>query len=148
MSSTILYPARVAPLPLHPLLIPIPLTCFVGTLLTDIAYSRTAEMMWADFSAWMVSAGVVLGYLALIAGIIDLAGRRFAGTRGAIWIYVIGNILALVVATFDMLIHTRDAWTSVVPWGLGLSAVTSVVLALTVLFGWLRLFRPDAEAVR
>jgi uncharacterized membrane protein len=148
MSTTILYPARVAPLPLHPLLIPISLTCFVGTLLTDIAYSRTAEMMWADFSAWMVSAGVVLGYLALIAGIIDLAGRRYAGSRGAIWIYVIGNIVALVVATFDVLIHTRDAWTSVVPWGLGLSAVTSVVLALTVLFGWLRLFRPGAEAVR
>jgi len=40
----------------------------------------------------------------------------------------------LILATFDMLVHTRDAWTSVVPWGLVLSATIVLVLILT---GWI-----------
>ena len=40
------------------MLVPFPIACFVGTLLTDIAYWRTAEMMWADFSAWLLTVGV------------------------------------------------------------------------------------------
>jgi uncharacterized membrane protein len=47
------------------------------------------------------------------------------------WLWVIGNLVALIVATFDMLVHTRDAWTSVVPLGLVLSAVVVLVLLVT-----------------
>jgi uncharacterized membrane protein len=39
----------------------------------------------------------------------------------------------LILATFNLLVHTRDAWTSVVPWGVGLSA--SVVILLVA--GWI-----------
>ena len=42
--------------------------------------------------------------------------------------------MALILATFNMLVHTRDAWTSVVPWGLVLSAAIVLVLILT---GWM-----------
>jgi uncharacterized membrane protein len=39
-------------------------------------------------------------------------------------------IVALILATFNMLVHTRDAWSSVVPWGLVLSAlVVAVIIA-------------------
>jgi uncharacterized membrane protein len=37
--------ARIARHPIHPMLVPIPIACFVGTLLTDITYWQTAEMM-------------------------------------------------------------------------------------------------------
>ena len=59
--------AHIAHRPIHSMLVSVPITCFVGTLLTDIAYWRTAEMMWADFSAWLVTVGVILGILAAIA---------------------------------------------------------------------------------
>lgn len=36
--------------PIHPMLVPFPIVCFVGALATDIAYRRTAEIMWADIS--------------------------------------------------------------------------------------------------
>ena len=42
--------ARVAMHPIHPMLVPFPITRFIGALITDIAYWKTAEMMWADFS--------------------------------------------------------------------------------------------------
>jgi len=28
-------------------------------------------MMWADFSAWLVTVGVIMGWLAALAGLID-----------------------------------------------------------------------------
>ena len=47
--------AAVAGHPLHPMLVPFPIVCFVGTLVTDIAYWATANVMWADFSAWLLT---------------------------------------------------------------------------------------------
>ena len=82
------------------------------------------------------AAGVLLACIAAIFGIIDLATRRYFGTRGAIWLYVGGNVLALILAILASLIHTRDAWTSVVPWGLALSAATVIVLLASVIFSW------------
>jgi uncharacterized membrane protein len=133
--------------PLHPTLVSFPIACIGGTLLTDLAYWRTSEMMWADFSAWLISAGVILGWLAAIAGIVDLIGRRYAYAPAPAWVYAIGNLVALILATFNMLVHTRDVWTSVVPWGLGLSAATVIVLLFTTWIGWTALYRRSAEVV-
>ncbi len=132
--------ARIAPLPIHPTIMSFPIACFVGTLLTDIAYWNTADMMWADFSAWLISAGVILGWLAGIGGLVDLAGRRY-GTATRTWTYATGNVVVLILATINLFIHTRDAWTSVVPWGLALSAATIVVLLVTSGIGWAALYR-------
>ena len=133
--------------PLHPTLMAVPTTCFLGTLLTDIAYAQTAEMMWADFSAWLISVGVVLGWLACIAGIVDLVGRRYATAPVPAAVYAIGILIVMVIATFNMLIHTRDAWTSVVPWGITLSAITVVVLIFTTVIGWMSLYRRSVVVI-
>jgi uncharacterized membrane protein len=128
--------------PLHPTIMWVPITCLVGTLLTDIAYAETAVMQWANFSAWLITVGVVLGWLTCIAGIVDLAGRRYAAAVVPGWAYAIGIVVVMILATFNMLIHTRDAWTSVVPWGLALSIITVILLVFTTAAGWLALYRP------
>jgi hypothetical protein len=69
--------ARLAQHPIHPMLVSFPILCFVGALITDIAYWQTAEMMWADFSAWLLAAGLVMGVLAAIAGLIDFIGSPY-----------------------------------------------------------------------
>src|SRR3954451_4802014 len=92
--------------PLYPMLVPFPIACFAGTLLTDLVYWRTAEMMWADFSAWLVTAGVILGFIAAIAGLVDFLGSRFTGEEAPTWTRVIGNVLALLLAVLNMVVYT------------------------------------------
>ncbi|MER9438098.1 DUF2231 domain-containing protein [Mesorhizobium sp. M0618] len=73
--------------------------CFVGTLLTDVAYWRSAEMMWADFSAWLLLAGLVVGVLAVLAALVDLFTGRLSGEAGRVWPYLLGSLVVLVVSS-------------------------------------------------
>jgi uncharacterized membrane protein len=107
---------------------------FVGTLVTDVAYWKTAEMMWADFSAWLLFAGLVMGVLAAITGLIDFLSNRLIRALAPAWFHLAGNAVVLVLAFFNALVHSRDAWTSVVPAGLVLSALTVILMLFT---GWM-----------
>jgi uncharacterized membrane protein len=126
---------RIARRPIHPLLLPYPAACFIGALFTDIAYWRTAEMMWADVSAWLLAVGMILGLVTVIAGLIDLLRGRLTRGPQPVWPYLLGVLLVLVLSLVNTLIHTRDAWTSVVPWGLALSAIVGLILCATAWVG-------------
>lgn len=122
--------------PVHLLFVPLPIICFIGTLITDVAYWQTADMMWADFSAWLVSVGVLAAALAGIAGIVDFIRNRVVRHYRATWVHFIGNAFAFVLAVLNAFIHTRDAWTSVVPTGLILSALVVLIVLITGWLGW------------
>jgi uncharacterized membrane protein len=123
------------------MLVPFPIVCFVGVLITDVVYWRTAEMMWADFSAWLVTVGVVMGILAAIAGLTDFLGDRRVRAQWPAWPHFLGNLLAVILSIVNMFVHTRDAWTSIVPWGLVLSAVVVLILLVTGWLGWAMVYR-------
>lgn len=93
--------------------------------------------MWANFSAWLLTAGLLFGGLAGIAGIFDLATGRPPLRRGVGWIYIIGNITVFILALFNAFIHSRDAWTSVVPTGLTLSIIVVFLMVLNAVLGHL-----------
>jgi uncharacterized membrane protein len=133
--------ARIAGHPIHPMLVPFPIVCFVGALFTDLAYWRTAEMMWADFSAWLLFAGLVMGVLAAIAGLIDFLSNRLIRVLAPAWFHMVGNVVALLLSLCNAFVHSRDAWTSVVPNGLILSALTVLVLLFTGWMGWTMVYR-------
>jgi uncharacterized membrane protein len=140
--------AQIARHPLHPMLVPVPIVCFVGALLTDITYYATAEIMWADFSAWLLIVGVIFGALAAIAGLVDFLSNRLIHAQTPAWPHLIGNLLALLLAFFNALVHTRDAWTSVVPIGLILSVLTVLILPITGWLGWSMVYRHGVGVVR
>jgi uncharacterized membrane protein len=122
--------------PLHAMLVPFPIVCYVATLATDIAYWRTAAMLWADISAWLLLIGVIFSLFAATAGLIDFCGDRRIRELRAAWIHGLGNIAVLILSIFNTLIHTRDAYTSVVPSGLILSALVVAILLVTGWNGW------------
>lgn len=120
--------------PVHVMLTPVAFTCFAGALLTDIAYARSAEMQWANFSAWLLAFGMLFGVLAAVAGLVDLL-RHPVRPAASVWVHSVGNGVALLLALFNNFVHSRDAWTSVIPTGLTLSALTVSVILFTALLG-------------
>lgn len=121
--------------PVHGILAAYPLAFFTGALVADIAYAETAEMQWANFAIWLITGGLLMGALAAVAGIVDAIARRKAPHRRP-WPHSIGTLLMLALALVNAFVHSRDAWTSVVPTGLILSAIVSVLALVTSWLGY------------
>lgn len=132
--STLQSKASIKGHPLHPMLVPFPIASFTGALVTDIVYWRTANIMWSNFSAWLITAGLVTGALAALAGLIDFASRPAIRAQRPAWPHAIGNTIAMLLSFVNIFVHSRDGWTSVVPTGLILSAVVVLILLFT---GWM-----------
>jgi uncharacterized membrane protein len=116
------------------MLVPFPMVCFIGAFVTDLVYWQTADMQWANFSVWLITAGLVIGAFAGLAGLTDLLGSRALRQLKTAWIHGLGNILAMLLSLVNVFIHSRDAYTSVVPSGLILSGLVVLILIVT---GWL-----------
>jgi uncharacterized membrane protein len=133
--------ARIAGLPIHAILAHIPIVCFVGAFFTDIAYWKTATMQWANFSAWLLAAGLVVSVFVVLAGLIDFFGDRRIRALPAAWVHGSGNAVALVLSIWNSFVHSRDAYTSVMPTGLILSGVVVLILLVTTWNGVRMVFR-------
>ncbi len=127
--------AAVSGHPIHAALVPFPIACFTLALVSDLAYWRTAQLMWQNFSSWLLLVGLVVGALAALAGAVDLFGRRRLRSSGAALAHGIGNLVVLALALANSLVHARDGWTGVVPSGLILSLLTVLALLVTVWLG-------------
>ena len=118
---------------LHPGLIAAGAALLIGALVTDIFYSQTADMQWANFSVWLITAGLILALLAGLALLIDVLHGR-AGPVS--WVHFTALAGAALLSLVNVFVHSRDAWTSVVPQGLMLSVVVTVCLLLIGWRGW------------
>ncbi len=133
--------AAIAGHPMHAILVPYPIACFTLTLLTDIAYWQTSNLMWQQFSEWLLFAGLVFGALAALAGAVDLLFRREVRAQGPAWPHAIGGVIVLILALVNSFVHADDGWTGVVPYGLILSAVTVLLLVITNWLGRSMVYR-------
>ena len=125
------YPARRRVIdPLHGTLLAFPIACFSLTVVTDIAYVRSLNLLWLHFSEWLLLFGLVVGVVAIIVRFVDFLAR---GVRHP-WPAVIGGVVVLLLATLNNFIHTEDGWNAVMPWGLTVSILTVVAMLVT---GWL-----------
>lgn len=129
--------------PISSILLPVPVVCFVGALLTDIFYLNSGgNLIWLFFSSWLLFAGLLFGALAALFLLIDVvrspALRRRAGLAHWLLFY-----LALLVELLNIFIHSRDGWTAVAGLGIILSVVGAVLILIAA---WLR--RPALEVVR
>lgn len=105
----------------------VPAVCFTLVLLTDVAYWQTANLMWHNFSSWLLFAGLVGGAVAAVALLVDYLLELRWGVRINPF-YPIGVAVAWLLALLNSLIHAGDGWTAIVPWGLALSALTFLVM--------------------
>jgi uncharacterized membrane protein len=100
---------------------------------TDYIYYTTALWQWANFSAWLITAGLIVALVAVILLLIDFATGRAGRLNTGSFILVAAAALLSLVNAF---VHSRDAWSSVVPQGILLSAVSTILLLIAGARGW------------
>jgi uncharacterized membrane protein len=105
----------------------------IAAFCTDYTYYTTSLWQWANFSAWLITAGLIVTLVAVILLLIDFATRRAGRLNTGSFILVTAATLLTLVNAF---VHSRDAWTSVVPQGIMLSAVSSILLVIAGARGW------------
>jgi hypothetical protein len=138
--------AQIAKHPIHPMLVPFPIVCFVGTP--------------GDGYCLCFDGGDYVGRLLGMAGVDRLdygrAGRHRRPHRlseqppdprpaAGVAAHARQHPCA---RTRNTLVHTRDAWTSVVPTGLILSAIVVLILPVTGWLGWSMVYRHGVGVVR
>jgi uncharacterized membrane protein len=105
----------------------------MAALFTDYMYTSNSLSQWANFSVWLITGGLVLALVATIFLVIDVALGRAGPIR---WLDfgLIG--VAAFLSLVNVFVHTRDAWTSVVPTGITLSTIVTILLLAAGLRGW------------
>ena len=69
----------------------------------------------------------------MLVGIVDWLVRR-RSRRGSSW-HAALTIVALLLGLLNAFIHSRDGWTAVVPEGIILSGVTTLLLIVAAFLG-------------
>lgn len=121
---------RYTPGPLHATLLAGTVPLFLGALLSDIAYTQTYQIQWANFASWLIAGALVFAGFAFLFALVNLLrAERKAGqpTR-----YVLLLVATWVVGLVNAFQHAKDAYASM-PTGLVLSAI---VLLLTLAATW------------
>lgn len=119
--------------PLHPFFVGLGGALLMAALFTDYMYTSNSLMQWANFSVWLITGGLVLALIATIFLAIDFA----LGRAGPIRWFDFGLVgAAAILSLVNVFVHTRDAWTSVVPTGITLSTIVTILLLAAGLRGW------------
>jgi uncharacterized membrane protein len=124
--------AKVGGHPIHPMLIPFPIVCFIGVLVTDIVFLNNHDPGWATASRYLLAIGLVMAALAAVAGLTDFMGDdRVRGSGDAVK-HMLANVTAVVleIVNFFVRLNNNDQIGKI---GVYLSAI--VVLTL-VYSGW------------
>jgi uncharacterized membrane protein len=119
--------------PLHPRLIGFGAVLLIAALATDVTYAKTLLFQWDNFSIWLLTGGLVLAAFAGLALVLDITSRRITGIT---WLRFSGFVAAALLSLLNALVHSRDAYTAVVPGGLELSALVSAILVILGWRGW------------
>jgi uncharacterized membrane protein len=129
--------------PIYSMLLPVPVVCFIGALLSDITYVESdGNPIWLAFSSWFILFGLAFGAVAALVLLIDFIRSAAMRTRIG-WAHLLIFYAALLVELLSIFIHERDGWTAVVPIGMTLSVIGAILI---VIAAWLR--RPAVEVVR
>jgi len=125
--------AQIGGHPIHPMLIPFPITCLVGALVTDILFLNSGDRGFAIASQWLIGFGIGTGLLAAVFGLIDYMGDDRIRRLGVALQHMLANVTAVAVSIINFAIRLDD------PTDVGsLGVYLSVAVVLILLYsGWL-----------
>ena len=122
--------AKIGTHPIHPMLIPFPIVCFILTFVCDILYAKGHTEL-ASASEWLLGIGLVMAALAAVAGLTDFLGEKRIQGADAIK-HAIANVTAVVLELINLVLRLKN------PDFIGSTGVyISLVVVLILLYsGW------------
>lgn len=97
--------AQIGGHPLHPMLIPFPIVCFVGAFVVDLIYLNTGDAGWATASRWLLGFGLATAVLAAATGLIDYMGDDRIRRLSHALQHMLANVAAVVVELVNLLVR-------------------------------------------
>ncbi|WP_340054118.1 DUF2231 domain-containing protein [Pseudomonas sp. JAI120] len=115
---------RYTPGPLHATLLAGTVPLFLGALLSDIAYTQTYQIQWANFASWLIAGALVFSGFALLFALVNLVrAEHKAGQPLAYFLLLLATWVLGLINAFQ---HAKDAY-AMMPAGLVLSVVVTVL---------------------
>ena len=133
--------AAIAGHPIHPMLIPFPVACFVLAFVSDLAFWKSGNPFWATASLWLLGVGLIGAALAAVAGLIDLFGDDRIRNLNDAWLHAGGNIVAVLIQLYNWYSRYQHGSDAVIPTGLILSLIVVLGLLFTGWKGWEMVYR-------
>jgi uncharacterized membrane protein len=126
--------ARFLGHPLHPMLVPIPIVCFIGAFITDVVYSVNGVETWTWASDWLLGIGLGGAALAAAAGLTDFLGDDRIRRLGDAVKHMLANVTAVVVSAVNLVLRLTNPDPGFVSsTGVFLSAAVVLILVYS---GW------------
>lgn len=132
MTATTQRTYRRRPGPLHATLLAGTVPLFLGALLSDIAYYRSYQIQWSNFSSWLIAGGLVFCGLAVLFALANLI--RATRKNGRPLLYLLLLLATWVLGFINALEHAKDAW-AIMPASLVLSVIVTLLACVATWIG-------------
>ena len=119
--------------PIHAMSVAFPIALAFCTLGADLFYWWTADPFWARAAIWAAGTGFLFGMFAGFSGTAELLFVPGIRARAPAWTHFIIAVVALALLGANWGHRLTGYEAAVLPWGLLLSALTVLVVAVT---GW------------
>ena len=100
--------ARIADHPIHPMLVPFPIVCFIAALVVDVLFAIDPSGTWARLSKWFLAAGLATAALAAAAGLTDYIGDARIRALGAARKHAAANVLAVLIEAANLALRIKN----------------------------------------
>ena len=122
--------AKIGTHPIHPMLVPFPIVCFIFTFVLDLLYVR-GDTGVATASNWLLIVGLVMAALAAVAGLTDFLGDKRIQGADAIK-HMLANVTAVVLELVNLVLRFNKPEV-IVSTGVYISGVVVLILLYS---GW------------
>jgi uncharacterized membrane protein len=123
--------AKIGGHPIHPMLVPFPIVCFIGALVADIAYLKYGWHGWAIGGRVLLLVGLIMAALAAVAGLTDFLGEKRIQGSDAIK-HAVANVTAVVLELINLILRWHND-AAIGKIGVYISAIVVLILLYS---GW------------
>jgi uncharacterized membrane protein len=100
--------AQIGGHPIHPMLIPFPIVCFIGAFVADVVHKQNDDAGWATAAMWLLGIGLVMAALAAVAGLTDYLGDERIRRLGDALKHMLANVTAVVLELVNLLLRLKN----------------------------------------